>query len=85
MEITGNWRGDNDQISTEKQIPSVNTEGEDVKTIELGYLSCLNDVSFASYILSQCYLHLEFSLAKSFFHRAHYIAVASKSNSFPEN
>ena len=53
MEITGNWRGDNDQISTEKQISSenVNIEGEHVKTIELGYLLCLY-ISYASYMLS---------------------------------
>ena len=53
MEITGNWRGDKDQISTEKQISSdnVNKKGELVKTIELGYLSCLY-VSYAGYMLS---------------------------------
>lgn len=41
MEITGNWRGDNDQISKEKQISSdnVNMQGEHVTTIELGYFS----------------------------------------------
>jgi len=51
LEITGNWRGD-DQISTEKQISSdnINMEGEHVKTIELGCLSCLY-VSYASYML----------------------------------
>ena len=34
MEITGNWRGDNNQVSTENQFSSysVNTEGEHVKT-----------------------------------------------------
>lgn len=53
MEITGNWRGDNNQISTEKQISSdnINTEGEHVKTIELRYLSCLY-VSYTSYMFS---------------------------------
>lgn len=53
MEITGNWRGDNNQISTGKQISSdnINTEGEHVKTIELGYLSCLY-VSYTSYMFS---------------------------------
>lgn len=52
-EITGNWRGGNDQISTEKQISSdnINTEGEHVKTIELGYLSSLY-VNYISYMFS---------------------------------
>ena len=51
-EITGNWRGDNDQISTEEQISSdnVNTEGEHVKTIELGI--------FMSAMQATCYRNI---------------------------